>query len=66
MILLADVIIGQIKVCLFCYLHAGMTEDFTEGENIHSVHKAPLVCLSITKNPETPCHAFRIAPPRHS
>ena len=41
MILLADVIIGQIKICLFCDLHAGMTEDFTEGENIHSVHKAP-------------------------
>ena len=40
MVLLADVLVGQIQVRLFCDLYTGMPENFTEGKNIHAVHQA--------------------------
>ena len=36
----ADIIVIQIQVSLFCYLHTGMTKDLTEGIDVHAVHKA--------------------------
>ena len=38
----ADIIVIQIQVSLFGYLHTGMTKDLTEGIDIHAVHKAAL------------------------
>ena len=42
MILLADVVITQIEVCLFCHLHTGVTEDLAKCEDVHAVHQASL------------------------
>jgi hypothetical protein len=42
MILFADVFIGQVEICLFCDLHAGMSENLTEGKDIHAIHQASL------------------------
>ena len=42
MILLADVIVAQIEVCLFGYLHTGVAEDLAEREDVHAGHQASL------------------------
>ena len=42
LIAFAHIIVIDIKVCLFGDCHAGMTQDFTQGVNIHSIHQATL------------------------
>ena len=42
LIAFTHIIVIDIKVCLFGDCHAGMTQDFTQGVNIHSIHQATL------------------------
>lgn len=40
LIAFAHIIVIDVKVCLFCDGHAGMSQNLTQGVNIHSVHQA--------------------------
>ena len=42
MVLLANVIVSQIQICLFCDLYTGVSQDLTEGKQIHTIHQTSL------------------------
>ena len=42
MVLLANVIVSQIQIHLFCDLNTGVTQDLAECEQIHSIHQTSL------------------------
>ena len=38
-LLLANIIVSQIQISLFCDLYTGVSQDLTEGEQIHAIHQ---------------------------